>query len=192
MINELAKPPEPYHDGNPGNKEKRQLFTSTDIAVELPPTPVPEQQQFPIQSSYMPLAPSIPPQPYPSLPDPIMQPFKPVSPSPRFPLQHPLALELERLQDTAAVIHFSAVGKPWTFEANGVEQMKPDAHPLLAEQFKVWRDTAEEVCPGGAPARWEMVTSMDVASVAAETAVASSLSYERPVAGFGVPVHTTW
>lgn len=28
-------------------------------------------------------------------------------------------------------------------------QLKPDAHPLLAEQFKTWRDIAEEVCPGG-------------------------------------------
>ena len=45
------------------------------------------------------------------------------------------------------MIHFSAVGKPWMYQPEDVLQIKSDAHPLLAEQFQVWRDVAEMVCP---------------------------------------------
>lgn len=71
--------------------------------------------------------------------------------SARFPLHHPFTKELYRLQDAAAVIHFTAQGKPWGKPASMVRAARPDAHPLLADQFELWRNTAEQVCPGGTP-----------------------------------------
>lgn len=73
------------------------------------------------------------------------------TPSPRFPANHPITLELYRLQEAAAVIHFTAQGKPWTKSPSEVTTARLDAHPILAEQFAVWRETAMEVCPGGVP-----------------------------------------
>ncbi|KAK3669211.1 hypothetical protein LTR78_010908 [Recurvomyces mirabilis] len=73
------------------------------------------------------------------------------SSNPRFPDSHPLSIELDRLQDAAAVIHFSAVGKPWIKTHADIRMQRPDAHPLLAEQFALWREIAQEVCPGGIP-----------------------------------------
>ncbi|KAK5674283.1 hypothetical protein LTS10_013021 [Elasticomyces elasticus] len=71
--------------------------------------------------------------------------------TPRFPANHPMTLELYRLQDAAAVVHFTAQGKPWMKPPSLVRSSRPDAHPVLAEQFDVWRKTAEIVCPGGVP-----------------------------------------
>jgi hypothetical protein len=68
-------------------------------------------------------------------------------PAPRFPLSHPLSHELQALYGAAAVIHFTAVGKPWSMDAATLLAQKPDAHPILAEQFQTWRDTADVVCP---------------------------------------------
>lgn len=192
MINDLVKPPQPLYDSSPGSrKHKRQLFTHTDIAPEVLPTAAPRIQQPPppqqIDASFMPLVPMTPSSAYTPLPDPILPPLEAVSPSPRFPINHPLALELARLQDTAAVIHFSAVGKPWSYGPDTVEQSRPDAHPLLAEQFKIWRDTANEVCPGGAAARAAMPQSLEVAMPAPE----STSWYVTPLSGVGMPVSTT-
>lgn len=74
-------------------------------------------------------------------------PPEPVSVAQRFPASHPLAAELYHLQDAAAVIHFSAVGKPWMLSAEEVREIRPDAHPLLGQQMQIWRDAALEVCP---------------------------------------------
>ncbi|PPJ52189.1 hypothetical protein CBER1_09918 [Cercospora berteroae] len=71
-----------------------------------------------------------------------------VPPKPRFPEHHPLWQELYLLQSAAAVIHFSAVGKPWTVTGEFLRSQRPDAHPLLGEQFLTWRRTAGDVCPG--------------------------------------------
>ncbi|EMC91056.1 hypothetical protein BAUCODRAFT_313506 [Baudoinia panamericana UAMH 10762] len=73
------------------------------------------------------------------------------TPTPRFPETHPLTEELTRLQSAAAVIHFTAQGKPWMKLPADVRAARPDAHPLLAEQFRLWRETAALVCPGGIP-----------------------------------------
>ena len=67
---------------------------------------------------------------------------------PRFPDEHPLSQELHRLQSFAAVIHFSAMGKPWSVTDDTLRQQRPDAHPLLGEQFRAWRTSAAEICPG--------------------------------------------
>jgi hypothetical protein len=45
------------------------------------------------------------------------------------------------------VLHFTALGKPWSFTVQGVHRMRPDAHPLFAEQFLLWRRAAKYVCP---------------------------------------------
>ncbi|KAI6827083.1 hypothetical protein KC340_g9381 [Hortaea werneckii] len=76
-----------------------------------------------------------------------------VTANPRFPPTHPFTQELYNLQDAAAVIHFTAQGKPWTRPVQLIKAARPDAHPVLAAQFELWRDTAERVCPGGVPRR---------------------------------------
>lgn len=45
------------------------------------------------------------------------------------------------------VLHFTALGKPWSVTVQNVHQMRPDAHPLFAEQFLLWRRAAKYVCP---------------------------------------------
>lgn len=74
-----------------------------------------------------------------------------VLPVPRFPEGHPISKELHELQNAAAVIHFSAAGKPWTVTEASLRSQRPDAHPLLREQFRTWRETAAMVCPGMSP-----------------------------------------
>lgn len=60
----------------------------------------------------------------------------------------------ERMEDVlyqvvsdVKVLHFTAVGKPWSLSGSDVEASRPDAHPLLAEQFRIWRKAAKEICP---------------------------------------------
>ncbi|KAI6838169.1 nucleotide-diphospho-sugar transferase [Hortaea werneckii] len=72
-------------------------------------------------------------------------------PTPRFPATHPFTQELYNLQDAAAVIHFTAQGKPWARPVELIKAARPDAHPVLAAQFELWREIAERVCPGGVP-----------------------------------------
>ncbi|KAI5358588.1 putative nucleotide-diphospho-sugar transferase, glucose N-acetyltransferase 1 [Septoria linicola] len=67
--------------------------------------------------------------------------------APRFPEQHPLSRILYDLQTAAAVIHFSAIGKPWTVTPEVLRIQKPDAHPLLGVQFEIWRTIAMDICP---------------------------------------------
>ena len=55
---------------------------------------------------------------------------------------------LYRIYEQASVLHFFALGKPWSYTVEQVRREKPDAHPLFAEQFSTWRTTAAEVCPG--------------------------------------------
>lgn len=61
----------------------------------------------------------------------------------------------ERLKDVlyqvvadVKVLHFTAVGKPWSFSDSEIGSIRPEAHPLLAEQFRTWRNAARETCPG--------------------------------------------
>lgn len=60
----------------------------------------------------------------------------------------------ERLNDVlfeivndVKVLHFTAVGKPWSFHVSEIESMKPLGHPLLVEQFRSWRSAARAICP---------------------------------------------
>ena len=46
------------------------------------------------------------------------------------------------------VLHFTAMGKPWSYNQTTILKERPDAHPLFAEQFKLWSTTAKSICPG--------------------------------------------
>lgn len=62
-----------------------------------------------------------------------------------------LSKDLYALYEQADVLHFTALGKPWTFMAEEVARQRPDAHPLFREQFATWRRTAEMLCPRPEP-----------------------------------------
>ncbi|GAO19015.1 hypothetical protein UVI_02036340 [Ustilaginoidea virens] len=55
--------------------------------------------------------------------------------------------DLQDLYNQTAVLHFTAAGKPWMYDTQQLRQMKPDAHPLLADQWVRWRSLAMQVCP---------------------------------------------
>jgi hypothetical protein len=55
---------------------------------------------------------------------------------------------LYRVYEQSSVLHFFALGKPWSYTIEQVHQERPDAHPLFVEQFLTWRTTAAEFCPG--------------------------------------------
>jgi hypothetical protein len=55
---------------------------------------------------------------------------------------------LYKAYEQASVLHFFALGKPWSYSIEQVRQERPEAHPLFMEQFLTWRTTAQEVCPG--------------------------------------------
>lgn len=54
--------------------------------------------------------------------------------------------DMVRLYETAEILHFTAMGKPWDVDPDDVPRARPDAHPLFREQFKIWKDTANAVC----------------------------------------------
>ncbi|KAF8422751.1 hypothetical protein EV426DRAFT_605317 [Tirmania nivea] len=45
------------------------------------------------------------------------------------------------------VVHFTALGKPWSFTVGDVRFMRPEAHWLFAEMFGEWRRAARTLCP---------------------------------------------
>ncbi|KAI1612419.1 nucleotide-diphospho-sugar transferase [Exophiala viscosa] len=49
--------------------------------------------------------------------------------------------------DDVYSLHFTALGKPWSFTVRSVHKLRPKAHPLFAEQFLLWRTAAKHVCP---------------------------------------------
>lgn len=57
--------------------------------------------------------------------------------------------DLEDLYHQAQVIHFTAVGKPWSYQVKEVRQRKPKAHEVLFQQWERWRRLARDVCPPG-------------------------------------------
>lgn len=57
--------------------------------------------------------------------------------------------DLEELYRQTDILHFTAVGKPWMWDVATVKSMRPDAHPLLLEQWGQWRSTALSICPNG-------------------------------------------
>ncbi|KAF7555101.1 hypothetical protein G7Z17_g2447 [Cylindrodendrum hubeiense] len=57
--------------------------------------------------------------------------------------------DMEDLLAQSYVLHFTAVGKPWTYDTWTVSELKPDVHQLLLRQWEEWRLIAMEVCPSG-------------------------------------------
>ncbi|KIW43397.1 uncharacterized protein PV06_04505 [Exophiala oligosperma] len=49
--------------------------------------------------------------------------------------------------EEAYLLHFTAMGKPWSVTVQNVHQSRPEAHPLFAQQFLLWRRAAKYVCP---------------------------------------------
>ncbi|KAF8465022.1 nucleotide-diphospho-sugar transferase [Kalaharituber pfeilii] len=48
----------------------------------------------------------------------------------------------------AEVVHFTALGKPWSRPVDDVTTARPDAHWVFVELFGEWRANAARVCPG--------------------------------------------
>ncbi|KAJ3041059.1 hypothetical protein HDV00_009959 [Rhizophlyctis rosea] len=59
--------------------------------------------------------------------------------------------DTERLKDfyhhQAIALHFTALGKPWTFDEARAKELRPDAHPIFWEQFGKWHELKKEACP---------------------------------------------
>ncbi|KAK7732301.1 hypothetical protein SLS53_008592 [Cytospora paraplurivora] len=66
---------------------------------------------------------------------------------PRHPQDSEIFRQLRQLQEYASVIHFTALGKPWSYTEQEVIDERPEAHPLFSKQFGMWRDIAGQVCP---------------------------------------------
>lgn len=45
------------------------------------------------------------------------------------------------------ILHFTALGKPWSHTVQSVRELRPEAHPLFAQQFLLWRMAARQLCP---------------------------------------------
>lgn len=45
------------------------------------------------------------------------------------------------------VVHFTALGKPWSFTVEEVRFKRPQAHWVFAEMFGEWRNAARTLCP---------------------------------------------
>ncbi|KAK8142120.1 hypothetical protein G3M48_009324 [Beauveria asiatica] len=57
--------------------------------------------------------------------------------------------KLHHLYLQSHIIHFTAVGKPWMYDAEQLQRLRPDAHPLLFTQWVKWRAIAMRECPAG-------------------------------------------
>ena len=44
------------------------------------------------------------------------------------------------------ILHFTALGKPWSWPANTINAERPLAHELFKEQFRTWQDAAARLC----------------------------------------------
>lgn len=55
---------------------------------------------------------------------------------------------LHQVYADVKVLHFTAVGKPWSGPVSQIESSRPHTHPLLVEQFRTWGKAAQEICPG--------------------------------------------
>ena len=56
------------------------------------------------------------------------------------------------LDDTyakASVVHFSALGKPWSYSTSRVRRLRPHAHPAFYELWENWRRARDEISGAG-------------------------------------------
>ncbi|KAG5983222.1 hypothetical protein E4U55_000512 [Claviceps digitariae] len=59
------------------------------------------------------------------------------------------SLEMHALQDQVAILHFTAVDKPWMHDTAGLRLKQPNAHPIFVQQWRTWRSLAMQECPAG-------------------------------------------
>ncbi|KAM0799946.1 alphaN-acetylglucosamine transferase, partial [Usnea florida] len=94
--------------------------------------------------------------------DPSWKPSKKIRPRPDpRPIEIPLSLRVPLatnntsnlteadqilLSDDVKVMHYTALGKPWQKFVDDVKRERPDAHPLFAMGFELWRSKAAELC----------------------------------------------
>lgn len=57
--------------------------------------------------------------------------------------------DLHTLFDSSAVMHFYALGKPWTYDAARARALRPNAHGKFHTSWTEWRETALRVCLPG-------------------------------------------
>lgn len=60
-----------------------------------------------------------------------------------------LSATLEDVYSDVKVMHYTALGKPWSKYLAEVKKARPDAHPLFAKGFEIWRMKAADICPWG-------------------------------------------
>ena len=58
-----------------------------------------------------------------------------------------LSTILQDVYNDVKVMHYTAFGKPWSNYLVEVKSARPDAHPLFAKGFEIWRTKAAEICP---------------------------------------------
>ena len=44
-----------------------------------------------------------------------------------------------------SVVHFTALGKPWSYSVDRVRRLRPKAHPIFYELWEAWRRTRDEL-----------------------------------------------
>lgn len=146
----------------PWYHERRSLSERSDGAAkkkERVPLDLPTLPKQPASFSNLPntIPDSINPSKHsngrPHLPGNIVPPSRPDDPSAPPPslsdLQaHEYFAELYELYNQTSVLHFTAMGKPWSVSKATIAYQRPEAHPLFAEQFLMWRAVAKEVCFG--------------------------------------------
>ena len=54
---------------------------------------------------------------------------------------------MEDVYRDVKVMHYTALAKPWQKYLEEVKRERPDAHPLFAKGFELWRAKAAEICP---------------------------------------------
>ncbi|KAG9250687.1 uncharacterized protein F5Z01DRAFT_665758, partial [Emericellopsis atlantica] len=57
--------------------------------------------------------------------------------------------DLRELFTRVHVLHFTAVGKPWMYDVEELWARRPEAYPILIEQWAFWRTSALQLCPSG-------------------------------------------
>lgn len=57
--------------------------------------------------------------------------------------------DLYNLYLESYVIHFTAIGKPWSYDLASIKEKKPYAHKALVQQWERWRSIALVACPVG-------------------------------------------
>lgn len=54
--------------------------------------------------------------------------------------------DLVELFKEVEILHYTASGKPWLVDLDELDRIKPHAHPLFREQFRLWKEVANGFC----------------------------------------------